>query len=303
MGNFNPGGPPAGRFTQTITLRTAPANGPLPLSAGRQRASAITISRLAVPMPAFLPSVNQIGFDSYDWIASTISRTRSGVLLWVIGAYRDARGIERVDPHSAFSFPLHGAYQGAAVSLSSPSVALQFSFGKVPLRRFELRGSLGPGLAFRPGAALYAETVCATVPIYGPELAFTGICNPHGVLAASGTFLSAAYRGPAASRPAGVRITVLSLAHPSLGHPGSLTASLAGRRLPSAASHVAGLLITDASTGDPVSLDYNAERSQVKDRRGRIAAIGLTLPAGTALPARIRVYVIIDAFPLASRVL
>ena len=130
-------------------------------------------------MPAFLPSVNQIGFDSYDWIASTIARSRNRLLMWVVGAVRDARGVERVDPASAFAFPLSGRYEGSSMILSSPQVPLEFSFGQVPLRRFELRGQLGPDLRFRPGAAVYAETVCATVPIYGPELAFTGICNPR----------------------------------------------------------------------------------------------------------------------------
>jgi hypothetical protein len=170
MGNFNPAGRPAGRFDQTITLRTRPAGQRgLPLVAGRNQVSAMTIRRLAVPMPAFLASVNQIGFDSYDWIASTIARTRTRTLLWVIGAYRDAQGVERVDPHSAFGFPLAGRYVRQSLILASPGVPLEFSFGVVPLRRLELRGDLRPGLSFRPGASSYAETVCATVPNYGPS--------------------------------------------------------------------------------------------------------------------------------------
>ena len=62
----------------------------------------------------------------------------------------------------------------------------------VPLRSFSLRGQLDSDLRFAPTANLYAETVCATVPNYGPELTFTGICNPRGVLATSGTLSEAA---------------------------------------------------------------------------------------------------------------
>lgn len=304
MGNFNAAGPPAGRFDTTIVARTATAGrSGLPLQAGPDRVSAITISRLAVPMPAFLPSVNQIGFDSYDWIASTIARSGSHVLMWVIGAVADARGVEHVDPHSAFGFPLAGRDAGHALILSSANVPLEFSFGVVPLRRFELRGDLGSDLSFRPGVSLYAETVCASVPNYGRELAFTGICNPSGVLAASGTLLSKAYSGSANRRPAGVRIGSVTLRSPSAGTAGSVTATLGGTGRPSAAGHVAAVLLTDAVGGAPVDLDYRGQTSVSTDGRGRIAGVRLILPRGTQLPARLRAYVIVDAFPLGSRVL
>ena len=303
MGNFNPAGAPAGGFDQTITVRTSSAGGPMPLTRGNNRVSAVTVTRLAVPMPAFLPSVNQIGFDSYDWIASTIARTRSHVLMWVTGAVRDSHGVERVDPASQFSFPLEGSYHGGSVSLSSPSVPLEFSFGQVPLRRFDMRGTLGASLSFRPGAALYAETVCADVPIYGPELTVTGICNPSGVLAASGTFLSGAYHGSAAIRPRGVHLASLRLERPARGGAGSVTARLAGPRLPDAKHHVVRLLLTDAGTGVPVTVDYHGQTTTSVNAGGRISAVHVSLPAGTTLPHRVRCYVIVDAFPLTSRVL
>ncbi len=303
MGNFDPAGAPAGSFAQTITVRTGPRGGPLPLTVGASRVSALTIRRLAVPMPAFLPSVNQIGFDSYDWIASTVARQGSHVLLWVIGAQRDARGVERVDPSSAFSFPLQGVSNGRALALSAANVPLEFSFGEVPLRRFDMRGTLGPGLSFAPGAALYTDTVCATVPHYGAELTFTGICNPTGVLAASGTYLSSGYTGSAAVRPAGVRLGPVSLVRPGATADGTVVARFAGSGLPSAARHVAGVLLVDGATGTPVALDYHADHALIRDGRGRIAGVRLTIPAGTVLPARVRAYVMIDAFPVGSHVL
>jgi outer membrane protein assembly factor BamB len=301
MGNFNPAGPRAGTFRQTITIRTVGGGrSGLPLRAGHDQVSAVTISRLAVPMPAFLPSVNQIGFDSYDWIASTIARTRSRVLLWVIGAYEDAHGAERVDPHSAFGFPLSGHYAGRSLMLSSPNVPLQFSFGVVPLRRFELRGDLSPGLRFQPGVSLYAETVCATVPTYGPELVFTGICNPSGVLAASGTFVSGAYRGTANVRPSGVRLGAVRWVRPTAARAGSVDARLVGARLPAANRHVAGVLLTDATSGRPLAINYRAQTTVSRAGAGGIAGVSLTIARGTVLPARIRAYVIVDAFPVGA---
>ena len=307
MGNFNPAGAVAGHFAQTITVRTAAATAAtgaraLPLHVGTNRVSALTITRLAVPMPAFLPSVNQIGFDSYDWIASTIARSGSRVLLWVIGATRDARGIERVDPHSAFSFPVAGRYSGGSVMLSSPSVPLTFSFGLVPLREFSIRGTLQPDLHFRPGVSLYTETVCANVPHYGAELQFTGICNPRGVLAASGTLIAGPYTGPAASRPSGVRVRTISIVRPTAARAGSINASLRGSGLPLARHHVASILLSSATGLEPVSLDYKAD-TRVSVAGGRITGVRVTLPAGTTMPSRVRAYVIVDAFPVASGVL
>ncbi|HWE32236.1 MAG TPA: PQQ-binding-like beta-propeller repeat protein [Solirubrobacteraceae bacterium] len=302
-GNFDPHGKRAGSFSTTITVKTVPARrrASLPLIVGRRQVSALTISRLSVPMPAFLSSVNQIGFDSYDWIASAIARTKRTVLLWVIGARPGAGGRELVDPTRTFAFPLHGTYAGDAVTLHSPNVSLQFSFGAVPLRTFELRGTLGPGLRFAADANLFADTVCRTVPYYGPELLFTGICNPSGVLAASGAFISRGYTGSANRRPAGVAATAVKLVRPTATAAGSAQATFTGRRLPAAGRHVAAILLSDAATGAPVALDYQADTTSRTDAR-RITGVRLTIPAGTRLPARLRAYVIVDAFPIAHAV-
>lgn len=302
MGNFNPAGAVAGHFNQTITVTTAglARASVLPLRVGSTRVSAMTLTRLAVPMPAFLPSVNQIGFDQYDWIASTIARTRSRALLWVIGGARDARGRTIVDPTSPFGFPVAGQYDRGAVSLSSPSVPLTFSFGVVPLREFTIRGTLGSDLRFRPGVSTYTETVCSQVPHYGAELKFTGICNPSDVLPASGTLIAAPYSGTAAARPSGVRAGAIRLVRSTASSAGSASATLSGSALPSARRHVAAILVTDASSLAPVALDYRALSHESVDRFGRITGVRLTLPAGTALPSRLRAYVIVDGFPLAT---
>jgi outer membrane protein assembly factor BamB len=303
MGNFNPHGSPAGAFARTITLKTTRPSNRLPLRVGANVVSAMTISRLSVPMPPFLASVNQIGFDSYDWIASTIARTPHTVLLWVTGAKQGSRGSELIDPRSAFGFPLAGRYRGSSLILQDPDVSLTFSFGQVPLRRFELRGALNPNLSFAPGAALYAETVCASVPNYGPELTFTGICSPGGVLTASGSFASTAYHGPANHRPAGVHAGRVTLVAPTLTSAGSADVSLTGPRLPSASRHAAAILLTDARTNAPVSIDYRPNTSLTTNAAGDITGVHLTIPAGTQLPSRLRAHVIDDAFPLGETLL
>jgi hypothetical protein len=180
---------------------------------------------------------------------------------------------------------------------------LQFSFGAVPLRAFELRGTLGPGGRFAADANLFADTVCKTVPYYGGELLFTGICNPGGVLASSGAFISSAYAGPANLRPPGVAANAVRLLRPTATAGGSARATFTGAHQLAARRHVAAILLTNAATGAPVALDYHADTTVRTNGKGKIVAVRLAIPAGTRLPARVRAHVIIDAFPIAQAVL
>ena len=93
-GQYTGGG--GGSFSDRIRFATERRHGTrLPLKTGRKRVGAFNLRRLALPLPSLLPSVEQIGFDSYDWIAGTLQRTRTGngnrgrLLLWVVGSKED----------------------------------------------------------------------------------------------------------------------------------------------------------------------------------------------------------------------
>ena len=74
-----------------------------------------------------------------------------------------------------------------------------------------------------------------------------------------------------------------------------------GRRF-RAAAHLTTVLLTDARTGAPVSVDYRKETHLGGRRRTATwREARVRIPAGTRVPARVRAYVIADAFPLASR--
>jgi outer membrane protein assembly factor BamB len=304
------GPPDAGAVDSTVRLRTARGAGTLPLRSSSRRVSAFTISRLALPLPPLLPSVNQIGFDSYDMIAGTIGRSpsdrsRSGrVLVWVVGAHRDRQGIDRPDPAGNFQFPLLGRYRGGLLELNARSLALQFSFGPVPVRNFDLRGRIGANLEMRPGAGIFAETTCGDVPNYGAQLRVAGLCNSSDTLAASGTLLTDRYRDTSANRrPPGVRLASLALRRPTATSDGLAVARLAlagGMRYP-ARTHVGSILLTNARTGIPIALDYHAETAPEVSSRGELRGVRLRIPAGTALPSRVRAYAIADVFPLGTR--
>ena len=149
------------------------------------RCGALELSRLALPLPALLPSVNQIGFDSYDLIAGTLAKQKTGSKQArhpaLGGRRRGAKqdGAKVADPDGGFAFPLYGTYRRDQIALNASQVNLQFSFGSVPLRSFDFRGATRADGSFRPGASLYGQVSCADVPNYSAQLRIAGVCNEH----------------------------------------------------------------------------------------------------------------------------
>ena len=196
------GGPSAAReFAESARAWIAPMRTTPPghLEVG----STLRLWRLAVSLPSFAASVNQIGFDSYDWLVKIDDVVahddgRSGtVCAHVRGARRDGRGDLVADPTSPFDFHMEGSYSGDAVRLVGSGVVLPFSFGEVPTDHLELAFSLDPLGAARPGASMYAEVIAADVPFYGPLLvAFTRLADRDGRMVTAGTFLIEAVAAP-----------------------------------------------------------------------------------------------------------
>jgi outer membrane protein assembly factor BamB len=266
-GAYTVPGAAGGRADDAFTFRTAPAAARPPLRAGR----VLRLSRLALPLPPFVTSVNQIGFDSYDLAAAVVRAKGDRLLLWVVGTRPEERGL---------AFPLSGRVRGADVILSGRDVGLTFSFGAVPARRFELRARLGRDLRAAPGTGVYAEVTCADVPVYGAALQAIGLCNGSGTLPVSGTLLAGPARAP--RRPRGARLVAVRRTARAV------TATLARR-----APQPVFVLLVGGATGRPVSLDY--------PRATRRAGARVTVTAPRALPRRMRAYVMSGAVVLGAR--
>jgi hypothetical protein len=298
-----------GTFSDSFSFHTAPNLGPLPLRIAPGSVSAFEIRRLAVPLPAFMASVNQIGFDSYVLLVGSVaigppdSRGQGSILLWLTQARRGPHGQYIADPHGTLVFPLAGFYRGDTLLLSVQGAVLTFSFGQVPLRRFDLRFALDRSLHSPPGASLYAEALCAQIPNYGGAAYLTGLCNAEGVLPAAGTFITDPYprTGAVNRKPHGLSVSSLVLEQPTAATPGHVTVKLAlapGARYP-ARDHRIGVLLVDQS-GRPLGIDYT-NQTAATDGRGNVRTVTLTIPAGTAMPSHLTAYVIADVFPLTSR--
>jgi outer membrane protein assembly factor BamB len=302
-GGFHVGAPVIGAtggapFSDTIRFHTQPSRGPLPLRASRRAVPAFRLRRLAVPLPAFLPSVNQIGFDSYEWLVGVLdvgqpdASGQGSLLAWVIGVKPGAKRAWVADPAAGFGFPLFGKYRRDAFVLGLRNITLTFSFGPVPLDLLEFRGRLNKDMT-TSGPNTYAEATCASIPNYGPFLpTTTRLCNQDGKIVVGGTFLTQRYAGKANTPLRGVRVTDVTLNRPGAAGAGAAIATLAA---PFPKDHEGSILLTDAATGQPVALDYAAGTSLQGNR------ITLAIPAGTQLPGQVRVWAIADVYPLASK--
>jgi len=298
--------------TQLTLVTPTESRGTFPFTVGARQVSALHITRLAFPLPSFLASVNQIGFDSYDWIASVLQASPPDangdgtVLLFVVGGTRLSDGLIAVDPSTSFAFPLEGTYHGNLLSVSAASVTLPFSFGPVPLRQLTFRMELGPGLVAQPGASIFAVAHCSDVPYYGPLLEkATTLCNSSGNLPVSGTFLTSGYNpaGGATTAPPGLSVSSVNLQRPSASSAGSLTADFglsAGMHY-RASLHVVSLVLSNAVTGAVVPLDYRTSTTSSAEPNGDLERTTLEVPSGTVLPAQLRVNVVTDGYPLAAR--
>jgi hypothetical protein len=303
-GGFHVGAPVLGAtggapFADTIRFRTQASKGPLPLHAAKGAVPAFRLRRLAVPLPAFLPSVNQIGFDSYEWLAGVLdigapdASGRGSLLAWVIGVKQGPKETWVADPAAKFGFPLFGEYERDSFVLGLQNITLTFSFGPVPLDRLEFRGRLNRDMT-TSGPNAYAEATCANVPNYGPFLpTTTRLCNQDGKIVVGGTYLTQRYAGRANSKLRGARVTDIQLNRPGTAGAGAAIATLAA---PFPKGHQGSILLSDAATGRPVPLDYAAGTGVNGNR------ITLAIPAGTELPDQVRVWAIADVYPLASRV-
>ncbi|MFA5890001.1 MAG: PQQ-binding-like beta-propeller repeat protein [Actinomycetota bacterium] len=306
------GGTSLGVFDDDFVFRTGAVGGiGFPMSVGPNEVSAVRLDRIAVPLPPMLPSINQIGFDSFEWLAGAIdvsppdANGGGSVVLWVVSGKRDpATGIWVADPAGDFAFPLTGRYSDDAFALSLKDLTLDFGSLSVPVTKMEMRGRLSPHLDTLPGASLYGEVECLQVPVYGPLAFLLGLCNTNDKLAAAGTFITRAYdaAGPANKRPAGLSVIGVSVERPTALSDGSVVADLAlepGAHY-SADRHVMSIMLSDAVTGEVVAVDYRGGMTTETGATGDVAQVRLTIPRGTGLPDSLRVHVIADVFPLAT---
>jgi len=308
LGNVTVGGRRAGHVSRELTFRAAPVH-QLPLQVEPDAVSAFEWTRLAVPIPPMLPSLNQIGFDYMNWIVGTVTVTppdahgAGRLVLWAVGGRRDAAGRLVADPTTDFVVPLVGEYRGDAFAVRSRNFTMRVTGIPIPFNLFEMRGQLGADGRVRPGATVYAEADALGIPTFGKYLVLAGLANNlYEKLVVAGTYVTRPYPpdGPANTRPAGLGVGGLRVLPATAQTPGHVVAEM--RMAPgtayAAAEHRLGVLLLDTATLQAIPLDYRDNVQVSADAAGNPREIALKVPAGTQLPRALEVVVLADVFPL-----
>lgn len=285
------GGTPGGNvsFMMQPTLNTPRAGVPAQLVPG----TVWQVSRIALPLPTLLPSYNQIGFDSLQYLVSIVeSDATGGGIAWMAGAKLDANFQTVVDPATQALFPLQVHSDGTFMTMiNEAGVSVKVTNIVIPFQSFRMSVALGGDndMFVNMGPVrMTGSTICADIATYGSFLQQLGLCNPTtDLLSVVGAANFTQYAATAID-PASVGTVTFS------GDAQTITATLSGTQLV-AAQHVASLLLVDTTVTPnlPISLDYGLTTKVTADGAGHLSTV--TVPAnGHTLPKSMRVYLMVD---------
>jgi hypothetical protein len=263
-------------------------------------------TRLAVPIPPMLPSLNQIGFDYMNWLIGPVmiappdANNAGKVILWAIGATRNEVGELVVDTDTDFRLPLNGRFQNDAFILSNRSFNMAITGIPIPFNIFQLRGRLGQDLQVLPGARAYAETKVLSIPTFGIPMVIAGLANKiWKKLVAMATYITKPYpsEGSANKKPAGVHVKSVVLTN---GQSDKIVATVEvenGHSYP-VDKHIGAILLVNKQNNELIQLDYHKHLTQSGDANNNLHQIELTLPKNMRLPEQTLAIVILDVFPM-----
>jgi len=291
------GGEVGGTFDEAFTFEraeTPPMEVPLPFpSAPGEDAGTWELYRLAAPMPAILPSYNQIGFDSLHYLVGLVEGDGEHGVAWVVGALPEVgSGATAVDPATTVVFPFDVYWHDGLLTLDAAGgLRLDVMNVSIAFNAFRMASRLDDTGTAGDAPQVHVTTICSEIQFYGPFLQMLGFCNPQtDVLDVFGTALLRPHDDGVQSAPVGAGDLTVEVTDDAI------VASLMGSTV-SPDQHRVALLAVDAATGSPLYLDYAATDIEV-DGGGLLVGISLDTSA-VDLPDALRVYLMVDTYPAA----
>lgn len=290
------GGTVGGTFDESFPFQVrAPEASPfamqIPSSPG-EAGSVWEIYRLAAPLPTIMPSYNQIGFDSLHFLLGIVEGTPDRFVGWVAGGMLAAdENKTLIDPNTRALFPLEMRYEGGLLTaVNEGGFGVEVMSALVSFNLFRLTARLDGAGATVETPRLLVSTTCSTIQLYGPFLQTLGLCNSQtDILSVFGAALVRRHASGVQQAPPGVGDVTFERAGDEI------VASVTGSSV-KLEDHSVGLLVIDAATGKPLSLDYGLKTSRTAASDGTLAKVVLSV-AGVDLPGQSRVYLMVDTSP------
>jgi hypothetical protein len=290
------GGAVDAKFTTSVRPSTAGAI---------DATSAYEVTRLSVPLPTVMPSYNQIGFDQMRYLLGTVEASGaagSSGIAWMVGAKLPAGGgASVVDPATQAVFPMAVDASGDLATMTAASgLEVHVMNFTLPFQSFRLAAGFVPGGESTGIAEIAGSAVCGQIAIYGPFLQELGLCNPQtDVIRVLGA-ANVARRTDLKAPPAAGSATFAKTTDAS-GAVTAVVATVTGSSV-RPDEHLAGILVVDVASGQPVTLPYGTGTTRKTAADGTLGSV--SVPAqGVAIPAMARVYLMVDTTVAAKGVL
>lgn len=276
------GGKVGGTVSATFSTTVAsPTTGRLDPTASYE------LSRLSIPLPTVMPSYNQIGFDQLRYLLGTVENNGATGVVWMVGGVTPSAGAEAVvDPTTQAIIPMSFTTAGDLVTMTAASgIQVTVTSFTLPFLSFRVAMGFSPGGAASGTAELEGSSICGQIGFYGPFLEQLGLCNPQtDVIRVLGAANTTERTDLAVPPPAG-SVTFASSSS-------AITATVTGSMV-KPSEHLVGVLAVDASTGQPVSLQYGTDTTRTTNPDGTLASVSVPT-MGATLPAQMRVYLMVD---------
>ncbi len=290
------GGTVGGTFEERFTfdLRAPETAAPamqIPSAPG-EPSSVWEIYRLAAPLPTIMPSYNQIGFDSLHFLLGVVEGTPDRFIGWVAGGkLAPDENLTVIDPSTKALFPLEMRYEGGLLTaVNEGGFGVEAMSATLSFNLFRLTARLdGTGTTVET-PRLLVSTTCSSIELYGPFLQTLGLCNAQtDVLSVFGAALLRRHEAGTQQAPSGVGDVAFSRQE------GKVEATVTGSSV-KVEEHSLGLLLVDASTGKPLSLDYGLATSREAAADGTVTKVALKVEE---MPETVRVWLMVDTTPAA----
>jgi outer membrane protein assembly factor BamB len=294
------GGRVGGDFEASLAFELAPAgpaSWPLPVPSEPGDPSGLwELTRLSAPLPTILPSYNQIGFDQLRYHVGLVEGEGDRAVAWFVGAtLPEGEDTSVVDPASLVMVPFELTYAEGLLTLrNEEGMQLNVMNANIAFDSFVVAAAVDDAGESVALPQVHVETDCRGIAFYGAFLEQLGLCNPSShLLTVFGTTLLRPHEGGVQDAPGGVGTVTFS------AEAGAVTATIEGSTL-LATEHLFGVLLIDAATGRPVTLDYVFDTERAAGAGGEIERVTLSFDPGQA-PALVRAYLMVDAYPAARQ--
>ena len=284
-----------GNIEKTFTFKTVAEDHAAPdISVTATKAAAFELRNMAPWQPPLLISINQIGWDSVNFLGSVIQTDGNDFIFWLTAGKVEGQNTV-IDPETHTMIPLNGVLNGASWELDGEYMHLITGGPPMELSEMRIASQFETDGSFDVGTSLLGVMHCLQVPPLGWLLELAGMCNAESNFLAVGTIRGTSYDGTANQKPTGVTVQKVTFGPKKI----VVDFDATGYTL---SDHQVAIVAVDTTTGQVVPMDYWKAVSTKADSNGNLAQATLEVPLTAAWLAKnkTRAIVLTDLYPLAN---